>query len=175
MFSRFFIGLVTVCIMCGTAASAELKLFLMPKIYLGDKELVLQDIALVEGRRDTEEVKNLVIDRGFLSDGYIDKREIFGIIKDYNGENAVIYGNAVRVMSNAKNESAAESNDFFMKKGGRVEIVVNNKGVSLILKGIAVDDARINEEVNVKIEGSRALTKVLKGKVTGRDLVEVNI
>jgi hypothetical protein len=137
----------------------------------------LSDIALVESNNsDIEKIRNINIEHEIFSDGYIDKKEILSIIKKYTEDNTIIYGNAVRVITKIQSaKTLADKNNVLLKKGNKVEIIVNNKGISLILKGIAVDEGRFNEEITVKVQNKFALTKLLKAKVIGKDLVEVNI
>ena len=178
MFNRFFIILITIMLFCGAAESAELKLFLLPKITAGEKALTLGDIALVESDSlDAEGIKNLEIDSMMLSDGYVDKKEILTLIKNYTVKRAVIYGSAVHVINYTQDGEnwSPEKNDFILNKGDRVQVIVNNGGVSLILKGTAVNEAKFNDIVDVKVEGSRSFSKILKGRVAARDIVEVNI
>jgi hypothetical protein len=177
MLNRSIIIVSTIILLCFAAESAEIRLFLQPKVMTEGNNLLLSDIASIEGNcSNIEQIKNISIEREIFSDGYIDKKEITSLLKKYNEDNFIVYGNAVHVITNLQTDiTSSEQNDLILKKGDRVEIILNNKGVSLILKGIVVNEGRINEEITVRIENKLALTKVLKAKVIGKDLVEVNI
>jgi hypothetical protein len=177
MLKRLIIIICSIIFLCFAAESAEIRLFLQPKVTVEGNNLLLSDIASIEGNNsDIEQIKNINIEREIFSDGYIDKKEITFLLKKYTEDNFIIYGNAVHVLTNLQiDKTPLEQNDLILKKGDRVEIILNNKGVSLILKGIVVNEGRFNEEITVRIENKLTLTKLLKAKVIGKDLVEVNI
>jgi hypothetical protein len=176
MFNRLLI-IISIFLLSFAAADAEIKLYLQPKVTVEGNNLLLSDIASIESNNSNiEQIRNINIEHEIFSDGYIDKKEILSILKKYTEDNTIIFGNAVRVITNTlSDKSLADKNNLLLKKGNKVEIIINNKGISLILKGIAVDEGRFNEEITVKIQNKFALTKLLKAKVIGKDLVEVNI
>jgi hypothetical protein len=176
MLNRLFILSIFIALLCD-AANAEVKLLLKPKAATDGKNLTLCDIALLEGNNSSiEQIKNINIEPEIFSDGYIDKKEILTFLKKYTQDNCIIYGDSVRIIFNdLQNKNFSEQNDLFLKRGDRVEVIINNKGVSLILKGIAANDGKFNEEITVKINLKSTLSKVLKGKMISKEIVEVNI
>ncbi len=158
-------------------AYAEIKIFLKPKAIISQSGLTLCDIASVEGNNsETDRIKNINIDSDLFTDGYIDKKEIFTLLKSQKEDSCIIYGNAVRIVpGELQTDNLSGKNDLRLKKGDRVDVIVNNKGISLKLKGIAVNEGKFNEEITVKIENKSAFAKFIKVKIIGRDTVEVNI
>jgi hypothetical protein len=160
-----------------SSANGEIRLILKSKATANGTNLYLSDIASLEGNNsEIEQIRNLFIMPEIYSDGYIDKKEIFILLKNHTSANCIIYGNAVRVVSvESQDKIVSVQSDFLLKKGDRIEVTINNKGISLILKGIAVNEGKFNNEIIVKIDNKSAFSKLIKGKITGKDTVEVNI
>ncbi len=164
------------------AAYGEIKLFLRPKV-IAVNDLLLSDIASVEaGQANADNINKIIIESSAYSDGYIEKRELASLLKRYTDENIIIYGNAVKVFIDGQHSELIpdiqqnQINDFILRKGDRVDIVVKKNGISILLKGTAVNEGKINDEVSIKLEDkSGILSKLVKGKVKSRDLVEINI
>ncbi|MFH0976337.1 MAG: flagella basal body P-ring formation protein FlgA [Spirochaetota bacterium] len=175
MFKRIIQVLVSICFI-SSALNAEIKLYLKPAFTLVSDNTLLSDIAAIEGNySEIEKIKSVSIGTELYSDGYVDRKEILSLLK-YTEENISIYGNAVRVISSPQTEKAISSqNDFLVKKGDRVEIIVLNKGISLMLRGIVLNEGRMNEEILVRPDRSRSVSRQLKGKVKGKDRVEVKL
>ncbi|MBN2401249.1 MAG: flagella basal body P-ring formation protein FlgA [Spirochaetes bacterium] len=176
MINRLFSVISLIFLLCGAVESADIKLILFPKI-TAENNLLLGDIALIDSdRSDIKQIKKINIECEIYSDGYIDKKEILSILKSYTEESISIYGNAVRVINNSSNDiTIVDHDELFLKKGDRVEVVVNNKGISLVLKGIAVNDGKLNDEITVRITNKLTMKKFIKAKIIGRERVEVNI
>jgi hypothetical protein len=176
MLNRLFILFILILLLCD-AANAEVRLFLKPKVTVDGKNLTLCDIASIEGNNSNLiQIKDIIIEPEIFSDGYIDKKEIITLLKKYTEDNCIVYGNAVRIVTNElSDKNTSVKNDLMLKRGDRVAVIVNNKAVSLILKGTAINDGRFNEEVTVKIDNKSTLSKLLKGKIIGKDIIEVNI
>jgi hypothetical protein len=151
---------------------------LQSKVITNNDRLIIKDVAVVEGNNsDIEKIKNIQIDKDIYSDGYIDKKEILLLLKNNTEDTIFIFGNAIRILTHDQhiNNSENDAPDSVIKKGDSVNIVIKKNGISVILRGIAVNEGKIDEEVVVKIEKKTNTTKLVKGKIKNRDLIEVNL
>ena len=160
-----------------TAAFGDTRLYLKTSVR-AENTIALRDIAYIESNyADMEKLSNLKISAEIYKEGYINKKDIVEIIKaNIHDDNILIYGNAVRVLSGQDEAQAQNHDDFLVKKGDTVELVLIRKGVSVIVRGSVLDEGRLNDEVIVKIDGKNgAAHKLIKGKVKARDRVEVSL
>lgn len=159
-------------------AYCDIRLFLFPKITTDNNDIFLKDVALVEGNNtDIEKIKNTKIKKEIYSDGYIDRKEILSVLKNNTDDNIFIIGNAVRVFNNATNIIYVENqpSEPVIKKGDNVNVIVKKNGISVILRGTAVSDGKIDDEVSVKLEKRSNYFKLVKGIIKSKDYVEVNL
>ncbi len=61
---------------------------------------------------------------------------------------------------------------YLVRRGERVYVYVNFKGIRVVVSGISLDNGRLGERVRVKNEKSG---KILYGKVLSKDKVEVSV
>lgn len=173
-------------IFCAISASAEITLVLSNRCEIKDNntQLVLNDVASIEcGSSDCGKITDAIIDQNIYSDGYIDKDEIRGILKDLTDDLFIIYGNAVRIVKNSDTVSAeskiindSKGIDLLVKKGDAANLTLVRKGISIELYGRAMNDGRLGDIISVELKlmnGSR--TRLVKGKVSGRNQVEVDL
>lgn len=159
-------------------AYCDIKLFLQSKVITNNDSLMLKDVAVIEGNNfDIEKIKNIQIDKAIYSDGYIDKKEILSLLKNVTKDNINILGNAIRIISNDqhKNNSENDTPESVIKKGDSVNIVIKKNGILVILRGTAVNEGKIDEEIFVKLEKKTNTSKLIKGKIRNKDLIEVNL
>jgi hypothetical protein len=166
----------------GNTVYGEIKIFLRPKVNLVNN-LSLSDMAFIEtDKNNIESLKKITIGSELYSDGYVDKKELSLLLKQYTDENIIIYGNAVRTFSTGQESDQSNIMDqdhiggVVLRKGDTVDVEVKKNGISIILKGTAIDEGRINDEIAVRINyKSGSLSKSAKGRVKAKDLVEINI
>lgn len=159
-------------------AYCDIKLFLQSKIITNNDGLVLKDVAVVEGNNsDIEKIKNIQIDKTIYSDGYIDKKEILSLLKNNTEDTIFIFGNAIRILTNDpyKNNTENDATESVIKKGDSVNIIIKKNGISVIVRGISLNEGKTDEEIFVKLEKKTNSFKFIKGKIKNKDLIEVNL
>jgi hypothetical protein len=181
MIKRTFLAAAVLFLFMNTVY-AEIKIFLHPRS-VAASNLILGDIASIEADQlISDNIKNITIEQSLYSDGYIDKKEIALLLKQYTNDNFSIYGNAVRVTNDLQDDlyNTADQYDpavILLRKGDRVNIIIKRNGISLMLKGTAIDDGKINDEIAVKLDNKAgALHRAtVKGRIKSKDRVEIDI
>ncbi len=149
---------------------AEINVFLIPMIEKQDC-LTMRDIARIDCPSTTQErLYRIQINKGLYRDGFIDRREIYSLMKGYAND-VVIYGNAVKVGKKSPNGHIARSleGEYSVKSGSDVNVIVKKKGIRVEIRGTALEDGERGDEIMIMIRDSRKI----KGRIAGRKMVEV--
>ena len=170
---RFLLSIL-LCAAIPAAAFAEVKLFLYSNAPAGSNSLTVGSIAQVEGdAAAAAQVRAIQIPERILSDGYIDRSELFSLISRSCDDMITIYGNGVRVepgqSAQKKRDKISEEN--MLHAGDAVEVVINRRGVSIEIIATALADAKPGDRVNVKFKNSRQL----RGILNSSRIVEVQL
>ncbi len=183
MISRvLFIFLTVLFIQVDSIADINMFLFQNVEINKIEDDLALTDIARFDGNySSTSKFCDIKIDKELYSDGYIDRKELSDLLRKNVDDLFFIYGSAIKVIE--KNDDSdmhiEEDNYYFgeeylVKRGDRVNLVVTKRGIKVELKGSVMEDGKKGDEITVRMKsfpGKRS--KSVRGIVRSKGLVEV--
>ena len=95
----------------------------------------------------------------------------------------IIYGNAVRIVKNNDAISAdiriindIKDADYLVKKGDAANLILVRRGISIELYGKAMNDGKLGDIISVELKlMNSSRTKLVKGKVSARNQIEVDL
>lgn len=169
IYSLFFLVLPLVPL------KADVKLYLIPRVFKGPGELRVMDIARIEGdRKDVEAVGREVILKSCYSDGMVDRSELYQIVREVTGGFVFIYGSASRISDGSipRESNVSETKGSavdLVKKGDRVKVVVIKKRMRVEVTGRATGNGSEGDEIEVKLMNNRSI----RGRITGKGRVEI--
>lgn len=149
---------------------AEVSVFLIPIIQQRD-DLTLRDIARIDCSSPLrEKLYGIQVHAELYRDGFIDRREIYSLTKNY-ADDVIVYGNAVKISTDSSEGRTAHSNErgYSVESGTDVYVIIKKKGITVEIRGTALEDGERGDEIMVMIMGS----KKLRGRIAGRKRVEV--
>ncbi len=153
---------------------ADVKLYIIPRAYKGPGELLVRDIARIEGdRRVVEIVGREVILKSHYSDGFVDRSELYRVVRGITGGLISIYGSASRISDGSEpgEKEISGSNEpepELVKKGDRVKVILTRKKMRIEVHGKAGGGGSRGDEIEVRLRNNR----IVRGKITGRGRVE---
>ena len=151
-------------------AGASARIYLYPRVE-GKADLSIGDIATVEGAADElETLAGLTINEELFSDGYLDSREIDGILRT-TGIQCVIYGNAVRVVAASGDVELQVEELPLIKRGDHVTVFASRGAIRIQVTGTALSDGMKGDDVSVRTRGRG----ILSGRVLDRKTVEIGL
>jgi aspartate 1-decarboxylase len=156
---------------------ADVKLYIMPRVYKGTAELRVMDIARIEGdRRDVERIGREVILSGYYSDGLVDRSELYRLVNGMTEGLISIYGSASRICdgSDMRKSGISESKEQaveLVKNGDRVKVIVIKKRMRIEISGKARGSGSRGDEIEVRLKNKRSV----RGTITGRGRVEIEL
>ncbi len=170
------------------SAQAEIKAFLFQRVEIDNNQnnLAVSDIAKIEGGSpEIQKINNSIVEDIVYEDGFIDKREIFELIKGITNDVVFIYGNAVSIIKNNSGaiddiDYAAENNsdesNFIVKRGDRINVIVKKNKINIELTGKALSDGRYGDEIKVRVNTFKGKqTRLIKAKILNKEAIEVEI
>ena len=185
MITRISLIILTL-IFSSIPASAEIKLILSSRYEIKNTgaRVLLGDIAKIEGSTDAcQKLNDLIIEPDIYIDGYIDRNEIIELVKSNIDDIFIIYGNAVRIVKNNDAISAdiriindIKDADYLVKKGDAANLILVRRGISIELYGKAMNDGKLGDIISVELKlMNSSRTKLVKGKVSARNQIEVDL
>ncbi len=156
---------------------ADVKLYLIPRVYKGTAELRVMDIARIEGdKKDVEAVGREVILSGYYSDGLVDRSELYRIVRGMTGGLISIYGSASRIhessdMTEGRLSESGEPAGVLVKNGDSVKVIVIKKRMRVEVTGRARGNGSRGDEIEVRLRNKR----IVRGKITGKGKVEIKL
>ena len=154
-------------ILSASSLYGDVKIYLFPKINKIAGPVKLMDIARFEGLPvEFKKLGHIIIDRKIYSDGYIDRRELIKIIKERVDDTIFIYGNAVKIsfsrdIIKGHNDYNFKNENYGVKSGDRVRLVVVNRGIRLVVSGTAMEDGSIGDTISVRLKNKKSI----RGKI----------
>ena len=174
-------SIFSICLLLFTALplSAEVSLYMIPKIVFGSAEVRVGDIARIEGSSSiVRKVENIVVEKRYYQDGYIDRSELLSSIKGELNTSVYIYGSASRVLKEGVGEkpsigsfSGVHTGEPAVKNGDSVRVLIRKNGITVEIAGTASGSGSTGDMIQVHFKNRRRIM----GKITGRRLVEVNL
>ena len=142
------------------AAWARVTLYLYPVINNPGAELSLSDIARIESdRRGDQEIPGIRIDSSIYSDGFIDRTEILGLMKNKFDGCVMIVGSATRVSTSVeKNDTGDKAKASDIKQGDPVTFVYRKGLIRIELTGTALSNGCAGESIQVRLKKKRTAT-----------------
>lgn len=163
------VGLITAA---RADTAAELNIYLHSMADYAEDGITLGAVAAFDGSpEEAEKAKALKIPALLVRDGYLDRKEIEGLLSGVMTGRVYIYGSAVRIIRAGAVETAepVEVKRVSVKAGDPVAVRVRKKGILVEMTGSAVADCREGETVEVKLRGYRSL----KGRLTSEGTVDL--
>ena len=170
------------------SAGAEIKAFLFQRVKIDNNQnnLAVSDIAKIEGSApDIQKINNHIVNETVYEDGFIDKREMFKLIKSITSDIVFIYGNAVSIIKNSgvsidKMDSdifnSTDESNYIVKKGDRINVIVKKNKINIELTGKALSDGRQGDEIKVRVNTFNGKhTRLIKARVLNKEVIEVEI
>ncbi len=154
-------------------AFADVHLYLFSTAQKTDQPLTINDIAMTEGSSaDVEKIRHLIIPACLADDGYLDSREISGLLHKNGIENFTVQGTAVKTQKCKKADSITSSDrkTAVIRKGDTVKIIIKRKNLSLTTTGKAASSASAGNRVTVRSHG-----KTVSGSVCSDGTVMCSI
>lgn len=153
MYGRIFI--VCVILVAAGNARAETSLFLYPKISQKTK-ITISDIAKIESGSSTVKLLgDVVIEPQLYRDGFIDRSELYALLRKYTSETVFVYGYATRVISESIQSEKKES--IVIKQGQHVKVIVKYKGITIETSGIAQRTGSSGDRIPVKMNKKKII------------------
>ncbi len=155
----------------------DIKIILHRSAVLSNAELFLNNIATIEGNSaELQAIKTLKVPAELYSDGYVDRKELFALLQQNSNNTFFIYGNSVRITENGAVNTVADKNGILIARGDSVKFFVKKNGISIEVSAVALNDAGMEDEIQVRIENVFGhKTRFAKGKVKSADLIEAGI
>jgi hypothetical protein len=156
---------------------ADVKIYIMPRVYKGPAELRVMDVARIEGdKRDVEVIGREVILGGYYSDGLVDRSELYRIVRDLTDGLVSIYGSASRIsdgsiMIKSHPSESKEAAVDLVKNGEIVKVTVVNKRMRIEVRGKAKGNGSQGDEIEVRLMNKRSV----RGIITGKGRVEIEL
>lgn len=172
---KFVLALIF-CLFLSDVAFAEIKVYLLPKVKQGKAALALGDIASFEG--DASAVMNaelLPVNSALLSDGYIDKREVTDILRHGTNDIFFVYGSAVRIMSESEYSAELQKAYEPVKTGQEINVFVKRKSIVIELKGTALSEGAVGEQISVMLNQKHGKGKTIKCRLISSNAAEVTL
>jgi hypothetical protein len=147
---------------------AMIKVFLLPRVVHEGKALQVQDVANVTGDLILlDKIKNTVIEPEIYKDGFIERKELFELLKKSTAVSPLIFGSAVRVVPAGDSAltpttDQASREQTFIKKGDTVDVIIRRKNISIEMIGVSMVDATEGETVTVELQNRKQVKGVLK-------------
>lgn len=145
------------------SALARLNVYLIPEVETDKKSLTLSDIAGIEGR-PVLKAGSIVIPETMYKDLFVDRKELNDYLAREISGSFAIYGNGVKLHFKEAEKSLIaeemEEKPVVVKKGDAVELLIRNKGISIVMTGKAMQNGTVDDEINVRLKNGRTL----KGK-----------
>jgi hypothetical protein len=155
-----------VLILFTAAQAAEAKLYLYPRVEGGQNGISISDIAKVDADADTAaRIGGIGIAGELYADGYLDRKEIIGIIKERVDGRINVYGSGVRIV---KRDLPAASDEprIIVKKGSPVRFQVVNACIRVEQTGTAMQDGAAGDVIQVKLKGAAVSRGVILNERT---------
>ncbi len=132
----------------------------------------ISDICRLDGPGDwTAEIAALELPEKLYEDGLVDSSEIVSLLKDSGFDRHVdIYGSSVRFESTTPHNRAGDKDPqiVLVDRDHTVRIVYRRNGISVELKGKALNSGKAGDEIEV-----RSGKRIIRAVVTGNDVVEI--
>ncbi|MCL2026143.1 MAG: flagella basal body P-ring formation protein FlgA [Leptospirales bacterium] len=154
--------LLAICfVLFGSAVFADVQIYLYSSVNKGEERLKIKDIARVEALNEErslfEEIE--IDDDAILMDTYIDRRELFLLLKEKTKSNFVIYGSSVKVFDGL----SPPKERFSVKRGERIKVLVKKKDITIELTGVAIKDAADGSQITVRC-GKKEINGIVSNK-----------
>ena len=165
---RLFLALIASASMGVAAHSAGVELYLLPRAERGEGTLMMSDIALVRGERDSAaRIGAVIIDPRLHADGYLDRSDIAAALGEGGVENVRIHGAGVRVVTRDA-EGDAGLRAPAVRKGTAITFRAVRGNVFVETTGVAMRDGAAGEIIPVQLRGKA----VSRGRIVDARTVE---
>ena len=139
---------------------ADVTVFFVPIIEHNGKSITIKDIARLDCSSSLrEKIYNIQIHKELYRDGYIDRKEIYALIKEYINDTVFIYGNAVKISKKADlSENITthkHDNGDSVISGNILNVIVKKNGISVEIIGKAMEYGERGDEIMLMLNGSK--------------------
>lgn len=153
---------------------SAVRVYLISETEISRENLLVSDICKLEADRP-EKIQGLVIPESLYSDSIVDREELFTLLSNSTEESVSIFGSGVRVtkkiiIPEQKSEIVAEK-PVLVKKGELVELSYRKNGITIELKGKALNKGCADDEIDFRLSTG----KVVKGKIVSVRKADLSI
>lgn len=145
------------------SVSARVNIYLFPEVETDKNNLVLSDIAGIEGDQ-TEQVSAITIPKLLYKDFIVDRKELNDFLAVSLNQAFAIFGNGARLTFKKKEtpvpEVLKEEKPVIVKKGDYVDLIIKKKGISIEMTGKSLQNGTADDEISIRLRNG----KILKGK-----------
>jgi len=169
---RKFLIITLLLLLSGISVYADIRLYLLPEVEPAKGRLTIKDIARIDCDPAIKKfLEDINISPLIQKDGYIDRREIGKLVRNYTMDLVLIYGNAVKVgrVHDSNYQEPKDDENFSIRSGDTLSVIINKNGISIEMPGTALEEGKMGDEILVKIKNS----KRIKGIIKGEGIVEV--
>jgi len=144
------------------------RIYLMSEVEINKENLVLSDICKMEGD-NIDKISNLIIPSGFYDDTIVDNKELYDFLSNNIKEQLFIFGSGVKIKKNIIPIESNLTKSILVEKGDMTELSIKKNGITIEIKGKALNSGCEQEEINFKLTTG----KIVKGKITSLKKADV--
>ena len=156
------------------SVSARTGIYLIPEVETDKTGIVLSDIAGIDGEQLVS-TGAIAIPQSMYKDMIIDRKELNDYLAEVLKVNYTVFGNGVKLtFKKAVNDvikEVKEEKTVLVKKGENVELLVRNRGISIEIRGRAMQSGTEEDEIDVRLKNG----KVFRGKPFAAGKVAVRL
>lgn len=146
------------------------RIYLLSDVKIDRENLMVSDICKMEGD-DTAIISNLVISPELYRDSIIDNKELFNFLSLTINKELYIFGTGVKITKNIKSAEHKLKETVFIERGELTELSIKNNGITIEIKGKALERGCLNDEINFKLSTG----KIIKGKVISLKKADIKL
>ena len=145
------------------SVSARTGIYLIPEVETDKTGIILSDIAGIDGDQIVS-TGAVPIPQSMYKDMIIDRKELNDYLTEVLKVNYTVFGNGVKLtFKKASSDIIKEEEEekvVLVKKGENVELLVRNRGISIEVRGRAMQSGTVDDEIDVRLKNG----KVFRGK-----------
>jgi hypothetical protein len=144
------------------------RIYLISEVEISKDNLLVSDICKMEGD-NLEVISNLVISPELYRDNIVDNKELYEFLSQSIVEKLFIFGSGVKITKSLIKEKTDPVKIILVEKGDLIEISFKKNGITIEMKGKALNNGAEKEEIDFKLSTG----KVIKGIITSEKKADI--
>ena len=144
------------------------RIYLISEARINKDDLNVSDICKMEGD-NIDKISNLVISPEIYGDSIVDNKELSDFLTSNTGDQIFIFGSGVKIKKNIIKNVPVVKPVALVEKGQMVELSIKKNGITIEMKGKALNSGCENEEINFRLSTG----KTIKGKITSTKRADI--